>query len=120
VTFVLVGLVDAEQPGTYDGRLCAAVSADPLEGTESIELDDLALPDAARRFDDLNAAIAFGSMLHAMDKRMWPPFNPVVGEALDGQLAALVLPPEAEKSDRLARTAALRYGIVVRRLQRVA
>lgn len=115
-TFVLVGLADAEQPGTYDGRLCVCVSADPLAGSESILLDDCALPDTARRFKELGAAIAFGSMLHAMDRRMWPPFNPVIGEAHDEQLAALALPPQPERGDRLVRTAAHRYGILVRRL----
>jgi hypothetical protein len=120
IEYVLVGLVDVEKAGTYDGQLCVAVNADPLVGSESIPLDSLTVPDAARCFPNLNAAIAFGSMLHAMDKRMWPPFNPVVGEAHDGQLAALVLPPEPEKSDRFVRTAALRYGITVTRLQGVA
>jgi hypothetical protein len=131
--YVLVGLVDAEKASThkipvgiatpassYDGQLCVAVDADPLVGTESVLLDDLTLPDTARRLPDLNAAIAFGAMLHAMDKRMRPPFNPVVGEAYDGQLVALVLPPKPEKSDRFVRTAALRYGITVTRLQAVA
>jgi hypothetical protein len=115
--YVLVGLADAEQPGTYDGRLCVSVSADPLTGSESILLDDTAIPDAAKSFMGLPAAITYGDLLNRMDKRLWPPFNPVVGEAVDGQLAALLLPPVREKSDRLVRTAAYRYGITVRRLQ---
>lgn len=116
-TFVLVGLADAEQPGTYDGRLCVSVSAHPLAGSESILLDDTAIPAAAKSFMGLPAAIIYGSLLNWMDRRLWPPFNPVLGEAVDGQLAALLLPAEAEKSDRLVRTAAYRYGITVRRLR---
>ena len=130
--YALVGLVDAEValehitiplgsmvPASvvpYEGELCVAISADPLTGTESGILADTSLPTEAKLFGDLNAAIVFGSMLHAMDKRMWPPFNPVVGEVCNGRLVALVLPPEAEKGDRLVRTAALRYGLQVTRL----
>ena len=116
VAYTLVGLVDAEQERQYDGLLTVLVSADPLGGTESATLGDTKLPEDARVFTRLQDAMRFGGMLHRMDSRLWPPFNPALAEVKDGHLTALLMASEPEKIDTSIRTAALRYGIRASRL----
>ena len=125
--YIVVGLVDAEKASTYSiphgiskpagvgdytGELCVLTSVTPLE-TESVLLDDTVIPDGAQVFESLETALRVGDMMIRRDRRLWPPLNPVVAEVRDGHLDALLLPPEAEKSDRLVRDAALRYGVAV-------
>jgi len=130
MSFVIVGLVDAERASTYSiphgiskpagvgeytGELCVLTSTSPVE-TESILLEDTTIPDDAQVLDSLETALRVGDMMIRRDMRLWPPLNPVVAEVRDGRLEALLLPPGAKKSDRLVRDAALRYGVAVRRL----
>ena len=117
VEYTLVGLVNAEVTGQYDGLLTVLVSADPIAGTESATLGDTKLPEDARIFTRLQDAMRFGGMLHRMDSRLSPPFNPVLAEVMDSRLLALLMASQPEKIDKSIRTAALRYGIRATRLE---
>jgi hypothetical protein len=114
MTYVLVGLIGA-QKSSYDGQLGLLVSLSVVEA-ESLKLDDTTIPEGVMSFVELRAALMAGQTIMEYNRDFDPPLNLVVGEVADGQLAALVLPPASKKSDVLVRTAALRYGIAVRRL----
>jgi hypothetical protein len=115
MSYVLVGLIGAQNP-SYDGQLGLLAKLNEVEA-ESLKLDDTTIPDGVMSFDDLRPALMAGETIMQHNRDFDPPLNLVAGEVADGRLAALVLPPESKKSDVLVRTAALRYGIAVRRLK---
>ncbi len=98
-----------------DGDLRALVKINEVEA-ESVALDGVTVSAEAMSFNDPRFAVMAGQTIMSYNREFDPPLNLVLGEAVDGQLAALLLPPEPQKSDRLVRTAAHRYGILVRRL----
>jgi hypothetical protein len=114
MTYVLAGLTGAERRG-YDGQLCVLARVSEVEG-ETILLADVTIPDGAMSFDALSEAMMAGEAIMGHNREFTPPLNLVVGEVQDDGLGALLLPPESKKSDQLVRTAALRYGVAVKRL----
>lgn len=99
-----------------NGDLRALVKVNEVEA-ESVALDGVTVSAGAMSFNDLRFAVMAGQTIMRYNREFDPPLNLVLGEVIDGQLVALVLPPKPEKSDRFVRTAALRYGIAVTRLQ---
>ena len=113
-TYVLSGLVGA-QKSNYDGQLGLLAKLNEVEA-ESLRLDDTTIPEGVMLFNDLRFAVMAGQSIMGYNCDFDPPLNLVLGEVIDGQLAALLLAPKPERSDRLVRTAAHHYGITVGRL----